>query len=237
MAQIALFFYWCSGANTDYLSSSLKSERVKLGSIGVSVFITGIFAWLTGWYAVYQIFKYETEFANYICFGFGVLWGGMIFNLDRYIVSTMKKNIPWWKQLLMASIRLLIATSISFLIATPLEAVIFKEEIQERIRNNEINKVKQETRQSQEKVGNLEDTLKAISAEMTSQHLLKGTIPSEITSLQSQYFSFVENYEKNKDDADAQITQWNHEIQDSTRKSGRIESEISDIEKKKKRSE
>jgi hypothetical protein len=45
------------------------------------------FATLSASYAMYTVF--ENEFT---AVGFGILWGLMIFNLDRYIVSSIKKQ-------------------------------------------------------------------------------------------------------------------------------------------------
>jgi len=65
--------------------------------------------------------------------GFGVLWGLMIFNLDRYIVSSIKKTGTWWNQILMAIPRLILATFLGIIISKPLELKIFEKEVNKQL--------------------------------------------------------------------------------------------------------
>ena len=53
----------------------------------------------------------------------------MIFNLDRYIVSSMRKSKSWKSEWLMATPRIFLAIIISLVIARPLELKIFEKEI------------------------------------------------------------------------------------------------------------
>lgn len=48
--------------------------------------LTAVFASLSGGYALYTVFDNA-----YYAAGFGILWGLMIFSLDRYLVASMKK--------------------------------------------------------------------------------------------------------------------------------------------------
>ena len=65
--------------------------------------------------------------------GFGLLWGLMIFNLDRYIVSSIKKTGTWWNQILMAIPRLILATFLGIIISKPLELKIFEKEVNKQL--------------------------------------------------------------------------------------------------------
>ncbi|NHX22389.1 DUF4407 domain-containing protein, partial [Escherichia coli] len=73
------------------------SEWNKFSGIGGIVFFTAVFATLSAGYAIYTIFD-----NFYISLIFALIWGLMIFNLDRYIVSSIKKTSSWWQQILMA---------------------------------------------------------------------------------------------------------------------------------------
>ena len=55
--------------------------------------------------------------------------GLLIFNLDRFIVSTIKKNDSKWKELLQATPRIILAVIIAMVISKPLELKIFEKEI------------------------------------------------------------------------------------------------------------
>ena len=74
----------------------------------------------------------------------GIIWGGMIFNLDRYIVSTIKKSDNFFDELLQATPRIILAMIIAVVIAKPLELKIFEKEINQvsMARNN--RKIKKE---------------------------------------------------------------------------------------------
>lgn len=128
MNAIKQFFWFCSGANISLLKRC-PTEASKFTGIGATVFFTGVLAALSGGYAFYTIFE-NTWWAM----AFGVLWGSIIFNLDRFIVSTMKKSKKGkWQELLMASPRILLAVMLAIVISKPLELKIFSKEIDRKL--------------------------------------------------------------------------------------------------------
>ena len=114
----------CSGADINLLEKC-PTETSKYTGIGATIFFTGLFAALSGGYALYTIFD-----NIWYAIGFGILWGLLIFNLDRYIVSSMRKEGRVGRELLMATPRILLAILVSIVIAKPLELKIFEKEIQ-----------------------------------------------------------------------------------------------------------
>lgn len=124
MKRLGDFFILCSGAHRDLLDQC-PSERSKYTGLGAAIFFTGLFAFLSAAFAFFTVFD------NYfIAIGLGILWGLMIFNLDRYIVSSMRKDGNAGREILSALPRLLIAVVISVVIAKPLELRIFQKEIE-----------------------------------------------------------------------------------------------------------
>lgn len=124
MDKLHSFFLFCSGVDRDLLNQT-KTEINKYAGIGATVFFTGIFAFIASSYALYTVFD------NWIpALVFGIVWGLMIFNLDRYIVSSMKKKGSIWRDFGMALPRIILAVIISIVIAKPLELKIFDSEIQ-----------------------------------------------------------------------------------------------------------
>ena len=118
------FFWMCSGADPDLLNESPKSEQIKYAGIGGTVFFTALMAFISGSYALYTVFD-----NIYTAIAFGFVWGLLIFNLDRFIVSTIKKRDNVWKELLQASPRIVLAVIIAVVISKPLEMKIFEKEI------------------------------------------------------------------------------------------------------------
>lgn len=118
------FFIICSGADTDILKESSIGEQNKYAGIGATVFFTALMAAIASSYALYTVFD------NYFtAMGFGLVWGLLIFNLDRFIVSTIKKRNNIIDELIQASPRLLLAVIIAIVISKPLELKIFEKEI------------------------------------------------------------------------------------------------------------
>lgn len=124
MQKITSFFWICSGADINLLEKC-PTETSKYTGIGATIFFTGLFAALSGGYALYTIFD-----SIWYAVGFGTLWGLLIFNLDRYIVSSMRKEGRIGRELLLASPRIFLAILVSIVIAKPLELKIFEKEIQ-----------------------------------------------------------------------------------------------------------
>ncbi|MEQ8581402.1 MAG: DUF4407 domain-containing protein [Marinoscillum sp.] len=133
MNRLKVFFWLCAGANRAILSNC-PSESSKYVGIGATIFFTGIFAALAGGYALFTVFD-----SYWLAAGFGILWGLMIFNLDRFIVSSMRKNGQPQQEWLQVLPRLVLALVISIVIAKPLELKIFEKEV-----NSEITSMMQE---------------------------------------------------------------------------------------------
>lgn len=123
MKKIKNFFWLCSGASKPLLEKC-PTEASKYVGIGATIFFTGIFAALSAAYALFTVFE-----SYYAAIGFGIVWGLMIFNLDRFIVSSMRKTGNVKKEFYMAVPRLILAVLISIVIAKPLEMKIFEKEI------------------------------------------------------------------------------------------------------------
>jgi hypothetical protein len=118
------FFIFCSGADTEILEQCSRGERTKYAGIGATVFFTAVMAMIASSYALYTVFD-----NYYTAIFFGLVWGLLIFNLDRFIVSTLKKRNNFFDELIQASPRIFLAIIIAIVIAKPLELKIFEKEI------------------------------------------------------------------------------------------------------------
>nr|WP_321232289.1 DUF4407 domain-containing protein [uncultured Psychroserpens sp.] len=118
------FFIICSGSDTDILDNCAIGEQNKYAGIGATVFFTAVMAFIACTYALYTVFD-----NLYAAVGFGFVWGLLIFNLDRFIVSTIKKRNNIIDEIIQASPRLILAVIIAVVISKPLELKIFEKEI------------------------------------------------------------------------------------------------------------
>ncbi len=129
------FFCWCSGARL-YILQQCPSEFNKYFGIGAVVFMTGCLAAITGTYALYTIFS-----NLWIAVSFGIFWGFLIFFLDWYIVASLRKEKRFYKELIAATPRIILAVLIAVVISKPLELKLFEQEI-----NNQMTLLNQQKR-------------------------------------------------------------------------------------------
>lgn len=139
MTKTAQFFIFCSGIDQTILEQC-PSDRNKYMGIGATVFFTGVLAFFSSGYALYTVF--DSWLAAVL---FGAVWGLMIFNLDRYIVMSMKSNGRWFRDFMVALPRVALAVLLALVISKPLEMKIFEKEI-----NSEIVQMEQEVYKKQE---------------------------------------------------------------------------------------
>lgn len=118
------FFLTCSGVDKNIIENCSSGEQIKFIGIGATVFFTAVMATIAGSYALFTVFD-----NLYAAIFFGLIWGLLIFNLDRFIVSTIKKTDSKLKEFLQASPRIILAVIIAIVISKPLELKLFEKEI------------------------------------------------------------------------------------------------------------
>ncbi|WP_417942784.1 DUF4407 domain-containing protein [Flavobacterium sp. RS13.1] len=118
------FFILCSGADRNLLEDCSEGEQTKYVGIGATVFFTAVMAFLASAYALFTVFD-----SIYPALIFGFVWSLLIFNLDRFIVSTIKKRDRLMDEFLQATPRIVLAIIIAIVISKPLEIKIFEKEI------------------------------------------------------------------------------------------------------------
>lgn len=138
MLQFVKTFFWaCAGATLPLIQSEdCKTEHSKYVGIGAAVLSTGVLAGASASYAFFTVF-YSIPWSV----AFGIFWGLMIFNLDRYIVVSIKKKDAsaddnlrarlshFGKELGIALPRVALAALLAVVIAKPLELRLFEKEI------------------------------------------------------------------------------------------------------------
>lgn len=134
MKTIENFFFWCGGADLELINSpECRTERSKYFWVGTAVFFTGVFAALSAGFAFTFVLRTGdiplTQEQILLCVGVGIFWWLLIFSLDRFIVSSIKKSSSFFLQFLQALPRMILAVIIGLVIAMPLELRIFQKEI------------------------------------------------------------------------------------------------------------
>ena len=142
VTKFTKFLWWCAGADRQLLMMSPMADRVKYAGIGGIVFCTGLLASFSGGYAFYTIFSPKGDAVNedpihivsaLMALVFGAIWGLIILNMDRFIVSSTGKgdgtDTITGKEALQALPRIIIAIILGLAISAPLEIRILKTEI------------------------------------------------------------------------------------------------------------
>jgi hypothetical protein len=140
---ITRFLWWCAGADSYFMNMSPMQDRVKYAGIGGIVLCTGLLAAVSGGYAFSTIFGPKGDANDYslaasiglkfATFAFAIVWGLIIFNLDRFIISSTGKgdgtDSITFKEFGQALPRIIIALILGFAISSPLEIKILESEI------------------------------------------------------------------------------------------------------------
>ena len=178
------FFILCSGADTDILNDCSIGEQNKYAGIGATVFFTAVMATIAASYALFTVFD-----NLYTSILFGLIWGLLIFNLDRYIVSTIKKRDNILDEILQATPRLFLALIIAVVISKPLELKIFEKEINRVLleQKNDLTLANQNqiAEQFSPKITTLENEISNLNAQVDAKE-------TEVNGLYDTYISEAE---------------------------------------------
>ena len=150
VSRATKFLWWCAGADRQILLQCPMADRVKYGGIGGIVFCTGLLAAFSGGYAFYTIFSPKGDAVNLDPIDmasvigsalFAIIWGLIILNMDRFIVSSTGKgdgtDAITGKEFVQALPRIIIAIILGFAISSPLEVRILKTEINAELQNKQ----------------------------------------------------------------------------------------------------
>src|SRR5262245_63864812 len=166
------FFWVCSGADLAILRTwDCSTDHNTYAGIGATIFLTAVLASLSGGYALWTVFQSYPS-----AISLGILWGILIFNLDRYIVMSLHKSRggfgAFFRQVATASPRLLLALLIASVITVPLELKIFEREIIDQLERNHqrtLNEDIQSIEQKYSEIADLEQQNTTIKATMTGK--------------------------------------------------------------------
>lgn len=173
------FLWWCAGAH-EKLLKEFPSEHAKYSGLGGVLLATFVLASLAAGYAIMTVFN-----SLPIALFFAIVWGLIIFNFDRFLVSTMRKyGVSRRKQIWMAIPRLCLALLIGFTIARPLELKIFEKEVNVKMVQNLHKKI-----QLNDSLLTLENNALMTAATTERQRLTdrKTSLEDTLHKLQSAY--------------------------------------------------
>jgi len=123
--MISRFLLTLSGANLEMLEECPRDRSRYLG-IGGAVLSTSLMAAFAATLAL----QMTVDAPIAVAVAFGVVWGLIIMNLDRWLVASTNRDSSWWRTLLVLIPRLALAVVIGGIIAEPLILRVFEPEIE-----------------------------------------------------------------------------------------------------------
>lgn len=194
-SRLMRFFWSASGGDRYILERATYSDQVKYMCLGGIIVATGVMAAFAGGYAFYTIFDsrgsaIDNDFhlgTAVISAVFGCLWGLMIFNLDRFIVSSTGKGdgteAITWEEFRGAIPRIIMGAIIALTISKPVEIRMFKSEIDAKLHEEQLKLRKDyETRTRI----NYDDRLKLIQGELDKFEVERDGLKSRITKSEQE---------------------------------------------------
>lgn len=141
-SALTRFLWSCAGADASILARCPHSDSVKFQGVGGVILATAVLAFASGSYAFYTVFEPKTgtalgrevhEPTVALAIAAGLVWALVIFNLDRFIVSSTGKGDGTGRitlgEFAQAVPRLVLAVLLGVCISAPLEIRVLKPEI------------------------------------------------------------------------------------------------------------
>ncbi len=190
------FFWKAAGGDRYILDRATYSDQVKYMCLGGIVFATGAMAGLAGGYAFYtifspkgsaldEVFDYPTMIKASI---FGLIWGLMIFNIDRFIVTSTGKGDGTEKitkdEFMSAIPRIIMGAIIAVTISKPIEIRMFQTEINNRLYEKQLELQKEFEKKT---TANFEERLKVVEDDLGKIGVQRQDIISRIKSAEQAY--------------------------------------------------
>ncbi len=179
--------WFCAGADAQILRHCPGSDWVKFQGIGGVVLATTVLAFASGSYAFYTVFspKDTTALSSQfhlqtipLAAGAGLVWALVIFNIDRFIVSSTGKGDGTdqitVRELFQSLPRLLMAAIIGVCISAPLEIRILQPEIDAQLELEQNEYLQKLNRNSELRIQKRKDEL-AAKISRAQEHLEKRT--------------------------------------------------------------
>jgi hypothetical protein len=208
-SKLMRLLWKCAGGDRFLLERATYSDQIKYMCLGGVVFATGAMAGLAGGYAFYTIFspkssdvinKTNTVVENLnqvptdiptvlMSIVFGTIWGLIIFNIDKFIVTSTGKGdgteAITWDEFKGAIPRILMGMIIAITISKPIEIRMFQTEINLEVQKEQEKEknslIAQANKNYEAKVGEIKTKLGKIQTTIDEKRRQVGDLRIEIS--------------------------------------------------------
>ena len=213
------FLWWCAGVDKS-LMLQCKHEWAKYASMGATILLTGVLASLSGGYALYTVFRNGNldvvdKTALFPSIAFGVLWGIIIFNLDRYIITSFTKSAETSRakrmgiDLLHATPRIIVALIIAITISKPIEVKMFENRLRVQIESNKKDEQRDNLKDYNDMFKIDQQKFEIRQTELTTDSLtnLKQIEPEYVKLMRIDYAELVKNKQQAETNANNEFNE------------------------------
>lgn len=194
--KIMRFLWECAGGDRYILERATYSDQIKYMCLGGIVFATGAMAGLAGGYAFYTIFSpkgsaivNETDIQTVILsVVFGIIWGLMILNIDRFIVTSTGKGDGTekitWDEFRSAIPRIIMGAIIAITISKPIEIRMFQTEINNKLYEKQLELQKEFEKKT---TANFEERLAVVEGDISKVITQRDDLNERIKLAEKEY--------------------------------------------------
>ncbi len=195
-SKIMQVLWKAAGSDGYILRRSTYSDQVKYACLGGIVVATGFMAAIAGGYAIYTIFEPKgsaLDGATHVptalmaCV-FGVIWGLIIFNIDRFIVAATGKGdgteAITWGEFVNSIPRIIMGLVIAITISKPMEIRMFKSEIDAELHQAQLEKRKVYEEKTK---ANYISRFELVESELLKIEENRNKLLDRLTDVESQY--------------------------------------------------
>jgi hypothetical protein len=136
IGKIMSALWWCAGADKTVLEECPEADHIRYEGMGAIVLSTTVIAFLSGSYAFRTVFLEEgASYQVPKAVLFGLVWAAIIFNVDRFIVSSAsdQHGASSLRKFASALPRIVLGFIIGVCLSKPLEIRVFQSEIEGHI--------------------------------------------------------------------------------------------------------
>jgi len=190
------FFWKVAGGDRYLLERATYSDQMKYMCLGGIVVATGAMAALSGGYGFYTIFQERgsaltSDFdlkTSLLSVVFGFVWGLIIFNIDRFIVTSTGKGdgteAITMKELKGAIPRLIMGAIIALTISKPVEIRMFKTEIDAKLYEEQLKLQKEYEKRTK---ANYEERIKLVDGDLGKLETERTDLVERIKKAEKEY--------------------------------------------------
>lgn len=180
MSRISDSLAWLGGADLEILRKSQR-DRGKFFQMGCVLLTTSGIAAISMTFAIHNTMHVPVAIAVL----FGILWGLVILNLDRFLVISMGSARDVKRLVGIAIPRLLMAVVVSLVVSTPITLEIFHSDIYATMTTMNLRQSSQVANDEAKSALQLE--VNSLQAKINAdQDILDGQLPATVTSPQLQ---------------------------------------------------